>query len=1833
MSSLAFLVTELQSLASETRRKHPEVREAAEKSLAILRASPEQATANLASDGPHAEDLLRPVFMGCATKNAKVVGIALGSLQRLIALRAVSPSAVPVIVSTMADCMNQGVDIQLKILQTLLSLVTNFPAIHGKLLGDALLLCFKLQESRIGVVSSTAAATLRQLVMFVVDKVVEEDRSDNVPREDTRLPDGSTKPLGPAALDAFAIFQDLCMLGNGEKPLFLKLEYLHKTFALELIESVLTNYHDLFRKHTELLLLLQHHLCPLLLKSLSDRPIFPLTLRSTRVVFLLLKQFSSELLTESEVFMMLLIRIIGGDFDPSTGTHADSGPPRPPWMRVLAMEIMRGLCGDADFMRNIWQRYDAQQTDTGAKVFTQLIAALKRLVTAKPAILGVSHQMMGVGVPAAEGADGRVYGLDKGGVAGMVATAASATVSNVVGMIGSEAGLSTQGSAMKVQCIDQLDKADAPPIPEAYIYLLGVQCLVAICDGFATYTAPLYTSLMVQKPRAAGDAVVRAPAALDPNTLPSTEPAHASLLAVRAMISAGWPALLAALSFLISTNLSDELFVDVLAAHQALTNVAGMLALRTPRDAFLTALAKAAIPARVVSALDSYVEPATPRTPAFSEGLGLSGPAPGHAPGLSERNLACLKVLVTSALFLAGSLGESWFDVLEALQNADYVLTSKGQRGPKRGPPASGSARQVSQPGPASGPPPPGAGQARHPLLADLDTDSVQLAIQRLFDASKLLEDAAFKDFVDALCRLSAEMVGMQSIVLLDSASALDVEGGEDGEPTGSTTSLASPRTEYVNRRRVSGIHLPRTLRSGDFGINRLGGVAIQNIHRLIYRASDIAWDTITSHLLFVIRLSNAPQSIRLQAAHTLDEILIVVPRNLTTAGEQQAVVQRRVLDVLAQQIMLDPPSSSASVELRRMGLETLHQILQASGHTLVVGWETIFEILNSVCKPAGPVASASTESTSSALSSPASARPKPLPLGYSQERGYATLIKIAFQSLTLVCDSLSVLSPEHLRMCISTLGHFGLQADTNISLTAAESLFWSVSDSIQAKRKDAEKEPAYSALWMHLLLEILQLCTDARPEVRMGAIQTLFRTLQLYGATLSLETWDECVWKVTFPLLDALTAAVRHNAISPSPSLDPSSSAAAASPVSPRAEATSWDESKVVALQSVGAIFSDFLVSKIMHLASFGRVWETFVEHIRDAFLLDSRAISAPALRCLEKALRASVAAEAALVPATAVWERAWQAADEMGETVVRRANAAGGQAQLHVPFTQESLVAYVDVVRSIRTVSLAVENAEWPLDRIARLMSILKGKLARHWRVLTYPNSPDYRPDIDSLSPLQSVVLETVSSIDLSAPGVPSTILRDLSEYATLPFIAAFDAPDPNAPPAPAPSMLAVQISPARMSTASSKQKRVTYMALSKKTMPMLVELFLRFKDKEEIYVDETLEALLSAYSIPIKLKYDCPPSSKFVNDPPIWKTATTSFLRIVKEIASQIQSLGTKISPERVESIWRQTIDVFRGGILADCSAADTFPFEDQEAEENFDLQLIASLEIDVVPFLGDARVPDHLILQLAKVLQQGSQLREYEPDDDYAFTPITPMRPRENAWGGSADADGAYGSTAPAIAVSRERFSYWCFDLLFLICSDTSQDQEESRKRVAALCLSALLGRCRTTLAGYVADESLRGNLPFPRVREEELLYVLHKLQELRLWPGSLWAALSDSPTQYATHQPPVDTSLPPSALIADSAKRSTRGHLFHFYTVLAEIASVPRKAPSAWVVSDQLFADTDREDARGGSADAHAHAGSRIAAGGLAAGRITALDARALARECLKEVGRELGVPR
>jgi hypothetical protein len=118
--------------------------------------------------------------------------------------------------------------------------------------------------------------------------------------------------------------------------------------------------------------------------------------------------------------------------------------------------------------------------------------------------------------------------------------------------------------------------------------------------------------------------------------------------------------------------------------------------------------------------------------------------------------------------------------------------------------------------------------------------------------------------------------------------------------------------------------------------------------------------------------------------------------------------------------------------------------------------------------------------------------------------------------------------------------------------------------------------------------------------------------------------------------------------------------------------------------------------------------------------------------------------------------------------------------------------------------------------------------------YAIFFHCNAEQQRPHMLLTFRDQAVVLDAMMRIDLSAKGSPSLVMKDLSEYATLSFLAAFDLQ-------PAPS---TTVNP----PAKAAPKRVTYIALSKKAMPKLVDLYLQFKDKLEIYVDGTLESVLS-------------------------------------------------------------------------------------------------------------------------------------------------------------------------------------------------------------------------------------------------------------------------------------------------------------------------------------------------------------------------------------------------
>ncbi|CAG8689000.1 12458_t:CDS:2, partial [Gigaspora rosea] len=180
-----FLHAELLQIVDETKLKFINVdiveiiQKAAEKSIIVVRSLIEQPDINASKELSKDTDFLFPFTLACETKNLKLITISIGCLHKLILHRAVPESSIKTIVKILSNLVLQGVEVQLKILQTIPPLLNNYQSLQGDLLIEALIICFHLQDLKVNVVSNTASATLRQLVINIFDKVLLEDETND----------------------------------------------------------------------------------------------------------------------------------------------------------------------------------------------------------------------------------------------------------------------------------------------------------------------------------------------------------------------------------------------------------------------------------------------------------------------------------------------------------------------------------------------------------------------------------------------------------------------------------------------------------------------------------------------------------------------------------------------------------------------------------------------------------------------------------------------------------------------------------------------------------------------------------------------------------------------------------------------------------------------------------------------------------------------------------------------------------------------------------------------------------------------------------------------------------------------------------------------------------------------------------------------------------------------------------------------------------------------------------------------------------------------------------------------------------------------------------------------------------------------------------------------------------------------------------------------------------------------------------------------------------------------------------------------------------------------
>jgi hypothetical protein len=837
--------------------------------------------------------------------------------------------------------------------------------------------------------------------------------------------------------DRMQVFNDICLLTESHKPQFLRIPGLPQTFGLELIESVLTNHADIFLTHPEQANILRTRVMPFVVSALSEKMNFATTVRIIRILYTLLRRHLSILVPEGEMALGLLTHML----EPET----------PQWKRALCMEVLRGVFAEGGLIRQIFGLFDAQ---TGRKpVVANLVASFVRLSTEKPSVIGLGSQST---IPSAnpytsgnESNDQAL--LEASGVAGIISSPMASGEAN--------AGISTQWSSMRVPCIDQLDKTDAPSIPESYIYALTLTCINSFSEGLAKFILPLTiptdaknrrkaprpsdtgkaipTTELEEKTTTANSAVVvkdlehsvasrRTAVPINPLTL-EDHPLFEDIKICGAIIDSCWPAILATCSTFLYASLDADYYHGLVRSFQKFTHVAGLLRLSTPRDAFLTTLGKAAVPSNVFTANSASTSlPSTPTTEhqsLLSNARGLLNMDSISSPtqekprqgsldltlsSLNTRNLLCLRALLNLGIALGPTLDVAWLIVLETLQQADFVLFTSSM----------GAGRSS-----VVGNKPDTQNHADNSsLLANIGNEikAVETAASRLFDSTVDFPNESFVDVVTAICNLFGTK---------DNDARTNITSGAGRPGSSSSTRKAS----YTHRRMHSVSNASPAINQEDyFALAKLGDVASINIDRLMAFDPDITgWTILTSELISVATTTARAQPVRLRAAEVLVRIVLEgASATMSVPDDFRIPIQERLLRTFRRALepidskIRDPlvPVNTTDGDVHKIILEGLKDILEHCGETLISGWDLAFEIIGSVfvqTPNANGVISNSTRGSSSRS---------------------ARLIRSSFSSLQLICsDFLTSLPNSCFLILVDTLYNFCTQDDDlNICLTVS---------------------------------------------------------------------------------------------------------------------------------------------------------------------------------------------------------------------------------------------------------------------------------------------------------------------------------------------------------------------------------------------------------------------------------------------------------------------------------------------------------------------------------------------------------------------------------------------------------------------------------------------------------------------------------------------------------------------------------------------------------------------------------------------------------------------------
>lgn len=1244
------------------------------------------------------------------------------------------------------SCTGLSLDIQLKILQALPSLLQNYAEeLKGELLASALQVCSALQGVKTPAVSGVAAATLQQLITSVYDQVASEDsHATEIPPIDGVPGDDGTIPVRAAAFDAYRVFLDLCLATEGRKTRFVEFAAVSQASGLELVYSCLDSHSRIFASHAEQMNVVRTVLFPTVIRALSEKQSFPLTVRLVRVLDLLLRKHLEQCPAEAEVGLSLATHMLDLDAAPS-------------WKRVLMMEILRGVYADSSLVFKAFSMYDAQ--DGKKNVVQENVSALVRLSTEKPNAIGLGQQSSApTGSYTQRDGNAEQTAMEAaGGVAGAISTVLGVTEA-------SAPGISTQWSSPRIPCMDQLDKSDPSAFPETYIYSLVLDCLTSLSENLAKLILPLTVQHESAKSRKAksnsatnGDAEERPSRTrmtrsqsfrtravpLNPLSL-EDNPAIARVQTCASLIEACWPALLATCSTFLYASLDNDYYRALIKSYQRFAQVAGLLRLTTPRDAFMTTLGKAAVPPQVLNA-HSFAAPLSPNTESprlfsnpkgmlsvdslVSQASGLSLDKSQRSsyeppkPTLTTRNLLCLRALLNLAIALGPILEKSFAVVIEALKQADMILSSSGPTATQKNGLESPATLQAF-----SG-----------------EVSAVEAAASRLLESTADYPDEAFVNIVSSVCGLLHEKRHTDSVP--------------------STPTQSSPPPTPAARR-VSGLPGLRTgtsMQAQDyqFVLPKLGDLISLNVSRFSGKDFDqTGWTMIIEELIDIITMAFGFKEARKLACDILGGLAMgTIAGAVDEEVDVQQSVQRRALNVLLRTINLlyerTDDLSSIEIELHAKLVDALRAILEQGGESLTAGWDTTIAIAASVF-----------QDHEDDSAKPQSADENLIKWKDLSSNFISTSVgRTSFAVVQLICsDFRNGLPKPCIGSLVELLYRFMSQdSDLNTSLTSI-TLVRNLSDYVFDAVEAPQMEQLYrecdedlnlldyqiatlsrssgAAQWLLLLLRLRDVTAVDRAEVRNAAFQTVCSIFRNHGHQLSPAAWDLTMRSVILRI----------------PANDVAKQQAVTFAVASKEGEAVRDETSKMILVSTADLLSQHL-SAVERMPSLIQCWEDLMKTLDAYTNLKRHSVNAALYNGLANILShidaQSKVWTGSVRQAASIWARRVPVSDSIGDS------------------NQEAFTAYTDTANEIYRLTGNDLTA-------AQIRSLTQNLL----ECIRQSDADGYSSDVNTMTVLQCKVADLLKEIRIEIPGVASTLLTVSSELVRMPFALVFD-PKPKSNP----------------------------------------------------------------------------------------------------------------------------------------------------------------------------------------------------------------------------------------------------------------------------------------------------------------------------------------------------------------------------------------------------------------------------------------------------------------